>query len=168
MNEIRRTKFLQAVLPVLQQLDKEWFHPGKKSPEGYYYACGYCDTECGGHERHDPDCLSELGKQTLEEFTRIDQNKEYDFHKVGRDAGHPREPEDAASLRDFFKDRAVIKILYSTDLGQLIPLDHKDPANKSTVCQCYIRVVSKKYFNEHHEACVIKKLADALADRIKL
>lgn len=154
----RKLKFIEEITPTLVKLESFWFPPGMKSPEGYDYGCGFCDMECGGNQRHDPDCLPDQAKKTLEEFRKIDEDHSY--HKNWR--GDDYSQEEILEIRNYWKTKVALETMYK-HLDHLIPLDYKDPHNKSVICYCY-RFDKKNNKNKHSQDCVMNALAQALAN----
>ena len=154
----RYATFVESTMPSIMQLASEWFHPSKQAEDGHYYACKYCDMECGGHERHDPDCFAQLAKNTLEKVQSIDANPEFDTHQYGKNAGQPRE--DSSELRNWFKARAILDDFYAMILTDLIPLNYKDPENAHDLCVCDMFGDNP---GAHKDDCVIIALVKALS-----
>ena len=64
-------------------------------PKGaYYYACTYCDMECGRHERHDEDCLYQMAKNTVEAWDLVEKETKWDTN-------YKNEPRDLEEIEDF-------------------------------------------------------------------
>lgn len=159
MEKVRYNRFLKAVLPVLQRLNEEWFPADKRTPDGEsFYACTYCDMECG-HERHDDDCFSDLAKRVLQELERIDADPKFDSSPYTNVA---RTPEDAADLREWFKVRFIIKKFYGTAMLSLIPMDYSLPENRNVLCTCRL-FGGRELKRRHKDDCVIQAFAKALA-----
>lgn len=157
----RDLEFVQNMLKSLKKLETEWFPPGLKSPEGYFYGCGYCDMECGGNEAHDLDCLPQMAKNVLLAIKIIEMDQSYDTdHK-----GNPRLPEEAFSMRAFFMKQLILKDFFAPILSHLIPLDYKDPANRSVICSCYMKdqFKTKQRRLKHHRHCIYQELAHHLS-----
>lgn len=162
----RKTQFVEDSIKALKQLEREWFPPGNKSPEGYYYGCGYCDMECGGHERHDKDCLPQMAKNTLAEIMiiQIDPSYEYDWKN------NLRKPEETQEVRYYQICDILVEKFYKPILNHLIPLDYEDPANKSIVCICYhqYQFKTKSRRAKHHEHCIYQTLASIWSNFFKV
>jgi hypothetical protein len=159
MNQLKEQKFLEAISPVLNKLADEWFEPSLKSPEGQFYACTYCDMECGGTERHDKDCLSDLAKKVLEKMQGIDESVAF----TSSIKGEPRLPEAIFELRSSAKMRVILKEFISVKLMSFIPLDYTDKDNKNVGCFCNF-FESRKNQGSHQKDCVIVNISQALAD----
>ena len=155
--------FVDEALVVLQQLDRLWFPPGLKNDEGYYFGCGYCDMECGGHINHDKDCLPQMAKDTLLKIGAINTDPAYETDYKGL----PRTKADADSLRKYFVRRLILEEFFMPIMSSIIPLDYKDPENKSIVCLCHMEKAFKGNRKSHAQHCVYQKLANIMSNLYK-
>jgi hypothetical protein len=155
----RETKFLAAVLPLLIRLDGDWFPPDKKTDDGGYFACTYCDMGCGGHKSHDPDCLAQLAKDTLAAFIRIEHDNKFEKDIMNL----PRPENDVFALRESSKVRYLVTSFYGIILNRLIPLDYRDPDNENVGCSCNLFSPELRLKNHEHD-CVMVGLANAISE----
>lgn len=162
--QIREHKFVDESLLVLHQLDRQWFPPGLKSPEGYHYGCGYCDMECGGHTSHDKDCLLQMAKNTLLKIGVINADPSYETDYKGQ----PCTKADADDLRKYFIRRLILEEFFTPIMNSLIPLDYNDPDNKSIVCLCHMEKAFKANRKTHSRHCVYQKMAQIVSNLYKL
>lgn len=151
----REKQFLIEMTPILTMLNSHWFEPGKKSPEGYNYACTYCDMGCSTHISHDEDCLFDRAKRVLEKLQEVDNDPKYLKDWKGQD----RALSDVVEIRDGEKLRQILKIMFNGSLNMLIPLDYADPVNEGVVCEC--SVFSEK--REHNQDCPRINMSKALS-----
>lgn len=161
----RNLVFVQESLKILEKLEKDWFQPGLKSPEGYFYGCGYCDMECGNHKNHDKDCLPQMAKNLLEKVMVINLDPSYNYDYKNQ----PRNEKDAQELRAFFIKDLLLKEFFAPILSHLVPLDYSDPVNKSIICSCYHLNVfkTKQKRTKHHSHCVYIQLAQIFSNLYK-
>lgn len=160
----RELKFVEDMMEVLQQLDQKWFPPGLKSPEGYYYGCGYCDMECGGHTNHDKDCLLQMAKDTLLKVGAINTDPTYELDYKG----NPRTKADADEVRKYFIRRLILDEFIQPNLSIIIPLDYHDPANKNIGCLCHMEKAFKANRKTHSSHCVFQKLAKIVSELYRI
>jgi hypothetical protein len=159
MEHARYTKFMKAVYPLIVRLAGEWFPPDKKTPDGkYYYACGYCDMGCGGHEKHDDDCWSDMARRVLAEFERIEADTKYDTSWV---TGETRTLEESREMRDWNKARVVLRTMYG-NLMHVVPMDYNAPENRNVVCTCNLFHHKREEPRRHAEDCLHQVLAEAI------
>ncbi len=98
MNEQIKMTFLEDMKPIILELARHWFPADKKTPcGGYYYACTYCDMECGRHVRHDDTCLYQMAKNTVEKWEEIDKSDRWDLNWKNE----PRDPAEIEDMRQF-------------------------------------------------------------------
>lgn len=156
----REHVFVDEALKVLKQLDQQWFPPGLKSPEGYFYGCGYCDMECGNHKNHDADCLLQMAKNVLLKVGAINTDPSYEVDYKGL----PRLKQDADDLRKYFIRKLILDEFYKPILDMIIPLDLSEPENKNVICLCHMEKVFKANKRQHSKHCVFQKLAKILSN----
>jgi hypothetical protein len=159
----REHTFVEESINVLQELEQKWFPPGLKSREGYYYGCGYCDMECGGHTNHDKDCLPQMAKDTLLKISVINADKTYELDFQGK----PRTKAESDDLRKYFIRRLILEEFFQPIMGILIPLDYQDPDNKSIICLCHMEKTFKVNRKAHSNHCVYQKLAQIISNLYK-
>lgn len=162
MNEQIRMTFLQEMKPIIFELASHWFPADKKTPDGkYYYACTYCDMECGGHVRHDPDCLYQMAKNTVEKWEEIDKDDRWDLDWKGR----PRDPKEIEDFREIFKYWAIFRN-FLINVDQFVPMDFSDPRNESVICSCMAFHKTTKY-EKHSPKCPYLRVSKALHKLLK-
>lgn len=156
----KEKEFLKAVTPIIKKLNKGWFPPDKKTPDGqHYYACTWCDLNCGQHNKHDDDCLYQLAKNTLEKWDEIENSNVWDKDYKGK----KRLPRDISSFKKHAKYRVLFKVFVAFP-SYFIALDYKDPKNKRVVCTCSIFEQKRK----HHQDCPIVAISKALSNLYKV
>jgi hypothetical protein len=161
----REQRFFDAVLPALKALAAKWFDPTKRSPDGLFYACGYCDTlatDETGLPRHDSDCLPQLAHDTLEAIAEKEAgvwNAHYD--------GTARPPEELAHIRANLGALMVLRRVVGSKLVTLIPLDYNEPENRNVVCYCYGFGDRMPDALGHRTDCPLLIISDAVSELYK-
>ena len=157
--------FLKEIEPVVLKLASEWFPPDKRTPDDkYFYACTYCDQNCGQHDTNDSDCLHELAKATKEIWDKIDN--EVEKYKLNY-AGKPRSIEDILELKENAKYRAFFKHFFKFPT-QFVAWDYSTAGkdNNNVVCTCWMFEEKPKKLNKntkHHNDCPEMKISKAIA-----
>lgn len=155
--------FITKIKVVLEQLNSEWFEPNKKTPDGlHYYACTYCDMECGGHNNHDHDCLAQMAKNTLEAWNRIDIDNQYDLDYKKK----LRLMKDILSLKEWAKYNAIFEH-FIIDVQDFVPLDYSEPANEGVICTCCIFDGTGDE-DQHDPKCPYVQVSQALSELFKV
>ena len=155
MNDIKNKKFLSLITPTLTTLSLEWFNP-QQNPGS---ACLHCSLNCGRSDKHDDDCLYQVGKDLITKFNEIEASSEYDlsFKKELRPL------QEISMIKDTYKMSAVINRL-KTDLRHYIPLDYTDPSNEGIACSCCLYSPLDK---AHAPECPHPQISLALSELFK-
>lgn len=151
----REVKLLKEITPIIKKLNKDWFPSDKQSPEGLFYACWYCDQNCGRHDAHDKDCFYQVAKNTIDAWTQIDNDKEIEISILTKKR---RSNKDIKSLRDFKKVMSVLDLFFPNILRRITPFEYK---NDSVICECSGIDVERK---SHRKECVRQSLAKIISD----
>lgn len=155
----RHRKFLKEIYPVLEELKNRWFPADKIFEDGQMRLCAYCSCNCSRHDKHDDDCILELGKKTLEALESIDQT--YPFKKDFK--GQPYSQKDMEQIIARKKVESTLSILFSNS-SRFIPLDLEDPDNAGVVCEC---VLAQENWNRHHPDCFNQRLSKIYSNLFK-
>lgn len=155
----RNKKLIEEITPILKKLNKGWFPPDKKTPDGnHYYSCSYCDMECGGHKNHDPDCYYQCAKNVIDEWQKIKDSTLFDISPISK---NKRSKKDINEFKEFFKVQAVVNLLFAPILKRVVPFDYADE-DDNVVCQCRSFGDIRKRF--HSKDCVDQQLAKVLSN----
>lgn len=118
--DVADRELVDSITPILTKLNSRWFPPNKKSAQGYFYSCSYCDMECGGTANHDKDCILQTAKNTLEKFEIIenDQAIVYNFKN------EKRSPAEILNIKYAHKAYAVVELMFTPLMSRLVPWDN--------------------------------------------
>lgn len=159
MTTTKDRNLITSIMPILQSLASDWFEPGNKNEEDISYGCCYCDLNCGRDDKHDYDCFYQLAKDAVEQFQKIDQDPGL-FINIFEEKRSNKEILDLCNSK---KSYYLMKHFFSKALPLLGALDYSDPANKCTVCRCFL--FNSK--NEHTEDCPDISLTNCLVEYLK-
>lgn len=151
----REIKLLKEITPIIKKLNKDWFPSDKKTPEGLFYACWYCDQNCGQHNSHDKDCFYQVAKETMDAWIEIDNNKEIEISILTK---KKRSNKDIKELRDFKKVMAILELFFPNILRRITPFKYK---KDSVICECRSFDLEIK---SHSKDCIRQNLAKIISD----
>lgn len=156
----RKLKFINDSLKILNQLNSEWFPSSSKSPEGYNYACLYCDQGCSRHESHDDDCFLQLAKETLIKIKAIEDSDLFNLNFKGIE----RDTNEITLIKQNEIFYCILNSFFIPKMNELVPLDLLDIANKGVCCTCHMYAQEDR---KHDPDCIHQKLALILSELFK-
>jgi hypothetical protein len=173
MNKNKRTKFVEAITPVIHALNEEWHPPDTKiihtDGKEYYLACRHCDLNCSRHDKHDDDCIVQLGKNLKEYWDEVDATDNFNLGYNGETGKWDRQrtPEEIKEMKDWKKYMSFFeKFLKQTSYDMMVPVDYQDPNNNNIICSCWMYWHRDEDADrrQHWPKCPTFLIASALSD----